>query len=183
MATRPETTTSPQPPADPPALSRRVEDQLCFALYAASRAITSLYRPMLERLGLTYPQYLIMLALWERDGPSVRELGTALQLDYGTLSPMLKRMELAGLVRRERRAEDERSVRVLLTDRGRELDACAAHLPTAVAEGMGLDLDAIGALRDTLRALTESVSRATAEVPVAVEEAPGGPTATRSAAR
>jgi MarR family transcriptional regulator, organic hydroperoxide resistance regulator len=141
-------------------LSRRVDDQLCFAIYAASRAVTALYRPMLERLGLTYPQYLVMLALWERDGILVGELAEALSLDYGTLSPLLKRMELAGLIRRERRVEDERSVCITLTERGRELDACAAEIPPAIAEGMGLDPAGLTGLRDALRQLTESVERA-----------------------
>lgn len=146
----------------PPAaeLSRRVEDQLCFALYAASRAVTALYRPMLERMGLTYTQYLVMLALWERDGLMVRELAERLGLDYGTVSPLLKRMEATGLIRRERRADDERAVRVALTDRGRRLDAFAAHVPSAIAEGMGLEPEDVVALRDALRDLTASVTRA-----------------------
>src|SRR3989442_3417550 len=92
-----------------------LDDQLCFALYAASRAVTAAYRPLLAELDLTYPQYLVMLVLWERGSGTVKELGDALELDYGTLSPLLKRLEAAGLVHRERRPEDERSVRVALT--------------------------------------------------------------------
>jgi MarR family transcriptional regulator, organic hydroperoxide resistance regulator len=142
-------------------ISRTIEGQLCFAIYAASRAVTTLYRPMLERLGLTYPQYLVLLSLWERDDVLVRDLGTSLQLDYGTLSPLLKRMELAGLLRRERSSTDERSVRVMLTDRGRELDACAESVPVAVIRGMGLELSTLYQLRDVLHGLTENVAMAT----------------------
>jgi len=107
--------------ADPNTGSLRLDDQLCFGLYSASRAVTSLYRVVLEDLGLTYPQYLVLLALWERDGRQVRELGADLHLDSGTLSPLLKRLEAAGLVRRERQADDERSVRVSLTEEGTAL--------------------------------------------------------------
>lgn len=141
-------------------LSRRVDDQLCFALYAASRAVTALYRPLLDRLGLTYPQYLVMLALWERDALTVKELGETLQLDYSTLSPLLKRMEVAELVRRERRSDDERSVRILLTERGRALDAEASEVPPVIAEAMGREPEARLALREALRDLTASVSSA-----------------------
>src|SRR3981081_1876070 len=95
-----------------------LEDQLCFALYAASRAVTGLYRPLLEELGLTYPQYLVMLVLWGRGSVPVKDLGATLQLDYGTLTPLLKRLETHGLLRRERRAEDERSGLITLTAQG-----------------------------------------------------------------
>lgn len=93
-----------------------LDDQLCFALYAASRAVTARYRPLLDELGLTYPQYLVMLVLWDRDGSTVSDLGKALQLESSTLSPLLKRLEAAGLLRRERRPDDERSVALYLTD-------------------------------------------------------------------
>ena len=89
-----------------------LDDQLCFALYAASRAVTTRYRPLLDELGLTYPQYLVMLVLWDRDSISVGELGAALQLESSTLSPLLKRLEAGGLLRRERRPDDERSVAI-----------------------------------------------------------------------
>ncbi|MEU2974011.1 MarR family winged helix-turn-helix transcriptional regulator, partial [Nocardiopsis alba] len=85
----------------------RVDEQMCFALYAASRAVTNLYRPLLDPLGLTYPQYLVMMLLWERGECSVKEIGAVLQLDYGTLTPLLKRLETNGLLRRERDPEDE----------------------------------------------------------------------------
>src|SRR5687768_18184170 len=92
-----------------PAPSVTLDDQLCFALYAASRAVTARYRPMLEELGLTYPQYLVMMLLWEQDNQTVGQLGARLALDSGTLSPLLKRLTAAGLVTRHRRVEDERS--------------------------------------------------------------------------
>src|SRR5450432_3856858 len=92
-----------------------LDEALCFALYSASRALTGFYRPQLDELGITYPQYLVLLALWERDGVAVRALAERLRLDYGTLSPLLKRLQAAGLITRERRAEDERSVSVALT--------------------------------------------------------------------
>src|SRR5436305_13731373 len=111
--------------AEPVDLDRLV----CFALYAASRAVINAYRPLLDEVGLTYPQYLVLLVLWQRGPQPVKNLGAALHLDSGTLSPLLKRLESAGLVRRERRAEDERSVLVTLTDAGRELERAARHIP------------------------------------------------------
>src|SRR5688500_19991973 len=102
-----------------PAPSVALDDQLCFALYAASRAVTARYRPMLDEIGLTYPQYLVMMLLWETDHQTVGQLGSRLALDSGTLSPLLKRLTAAGLVTRHRRVEDERSVSIALTDEGR----------------------------------------------------------------
>ncbi|MBK1782739.1 MarR family winged helix-turn-helix transcriptional regulator [Prauserella cavernicola] len=135
-----------------------LDDQVCFALYAASRAVTALYRPLLDDLGLTYPQYLVLLALWERDELTVTDLGRSLQLDSGTISPLLKRLEKLELVRRERRSDDERSVRVALTERGDALRAKAVPLPGLVGDAMGLDGAELDELRDTLRELTESVN-------------------------
>jgi DNA-binding MarR family transcriptional regulator len=135
-----------------------VDEQMCFALYAASRAVTGLYRPMLEELGLTYPQYLVLLVLWDRREVSVKDLVTALQLDYGTLTPLLKRLETAGLVRRERRLDDERAVRVTLTDEGVALRERAIAIPPAIGEAMALDPDEFDRARATLRKLTANVS-------------------------
>src|SRR3712207_4924762 len=104
-----------------PAPSVALDDQLCFALYAASRAVTARYRPMLEEIGLTYPQFLVMMLLWEEDHQTVGQLGSRLALDSGTLSPLLKRLTAAGLVTRHRRVEDERSVSIALTEKGRAL--------------------------------------------------------------
>src|SRR6476660_7433668 len=112
--------------------SLRLDDQLCFALYAASRAVTQRYRPLLDELGLTYPQYLVMLVLWEHGPTTVKGLAESLQLDYGTLSPLLKRLAAAGLVERRRRSEDERSVEISLTSAGEELKRRASGIPQLV---------------------------------------------------
>ena len=144
--------------------SLRLDDQLCFALYAASRAVTQRYnRPLLDALGLTYPQYLVMLVLWERAPTTVKGLAEALQLDYGTLSPLLKRLDAAGFVERRRRSEDERSVEISLTEAGRELRERAAEIPQVIVDSYELDADGFAALRETLRALADSVGAAGAE--------------------
>jgi DNA-binding MarR family transcriptional regulator len=136
-----------------------LDDQLCFALYSAGLALTKAYRPILDALDLTYPQYLVMLCLWERDGPSVREIGARLNLDSGTLTPLLKRLEARGLLRRERDRTDERRVLVSLTEAGRELGTRAAPVPGRVLEASGLsaaeaseERARLVALRDHLQA-------------------------------
>ncbi len=126
----------------------RLDNQLCFAMYSASLAMTKLYKPLLADLGLTYPQYLVMLALWEEDGLSVSALGGELRLDSGTLTPLLKRLEAAGLVARERAAEDERRVHIHLTPAGRKLKARARKLPACVMQATGCSL---GELQDLTR--------------------------------
>ena len=138
----------------------RLRRQLCFALYAASRSAVNLYRPVLEPLGLTYPQYLVLLVLWEHGDTSVKDLGAELMLDSGTLSPLLKRMESAGLVLRARRADDERSVRVSLTPHGRMLRRKVTAVPATIAAAAGLPEADLADLRDRLVALTESISPA-----------------------
>ncbi|WP_199272912.1 MarR family winged helix-turn-helix transcriptional regulator [Streptomyces broussonetiae] len=135
-----------------------LQDQLCFALYAASRSVTTRYRPLLDELGLTYPQYLVMLVLWEQDSVSVRDLGNALQLESSTLSPLLKRLEAGGLIRRERRAEDERSVAVRLTQAGADLREKARTVPLAIGEAMGLTPEQDATAKQLLRLLTANVS-------------------------
>ncbi|GGM12247.1 MarR family winged helix-turn-helix transcriptional regulator [Dactylosporangium sucinum] len=137
-----------------------LDRQVCFALYTASRAVTARYRPLLDELGLTYPQYLVLLTLWERDGRTVKDLGAALRLDSSTLSPLLKRLEAAGLVRRERRADDERSVTVRLTPEGAGLRARAAGLPARLLCADGLDVDELAELRVTLARLTAALTSA-----------------------
>ena len=139
--------------------SLELDDQLCFALYAASRAVTARYRPLLDDVGLTYPQYLVMLVLWERGAVPVKDVAAALQLDYGTLSPLLKRLESAGLIRRERRPDDERSVRLVLTDAGDELRERAKDVPPAMGEAMSLSEEDTAQLRALLRTLAANVSR------------------------
>ncbi|MFD9219562.1 MarR family winged helix-turn-helix transcriptional regulator [Streptomyces sp. NPDC060064] len=135
-----------------------LDDQLCFALYSASRAVTAAYRPVLAELKLTYPQYLVMLAVWERGEVPMKELGAALGLDYGTLSPLLKRLESAGLLRRERRTDDERLVMVAATERGEALRERAERVPTAMGRRYGLTADEADRLRDQLRQLVDRLS-------------------------
>ena len=135
-----------------------LDDQLCFALYAASRAVTGAYRPLLDALGLTYPQYLVLLVLWERRSCPVKDLGAALQLDYGTLTPLLKRLEAAGWVRRERRPDDERTVEVTLTDEGAALRDRARSIPPAISRAMALTAPQTATLRALLRELTDAVN-------------------------
>ena len=142
-----------------PAPSVTLDDQLCFALYAASRAVTARYRPMLEELGLTYPQYLVMMLLWEEDRQTVGQLGTRLSLDSGTLSPLLKRLTAAGLVTRHRRVEDERSVSVSLTDAGRGLRDKALPISEAMIHAIGFDQGQFDELKKQLRVVMERVSR------------------------
>ena len=143
-----------------PAPSVALDDQLCFALYAASRAMTARYRPMLEELGLTYPQYLVMMLLWEEDHQTVGQLGARLALDSGTLSPLLKRLTAAGLVTRHRRVEDERSVAIALTDSGRALRDKAFAISQDMICALDLDVESFADLKQTLNVLTQRVTEA-----------------------
>jgi DNA-binding MarR family transcriptional regulator len=135
----------------------RLDRQVCFALYSASRAATAVYRPVLEDLGLTYPQYLVLLVLWESEPKGVKELGAELGLDSGTLSPLLKRLEAVGLVERRRSGEDERRVAVHLTPAGRELSSKANAIPQRLAEAAGLSDGELEQLRGTLERLTAAL--------------------------
>jgi DNA-binding MarR family transcriptional regulator len=137
-----------------------LDQQLCFALYKASRAVASAYRPALGELGITYPQYLVMLALWERDGRGVRDLGDELELDTGTLSPLLRRLEGRHLVRRERLAADERRVTVHLTEAGVALRERAIAVPPLLASRTGLSREAVAELRSILDRLARTVREA-----------------------
>ena len=136
----------------------QLDHQLCFALYSASLAMTKLYKPLLEPLGLTYPQYLAMLVLWEQDGPMVSALGERLRLDSGTLTPLLKRLEAAGLVLRERAAEDERRVHVRLTPAGRKLKARALAIPACVLQASQCTLAEISELTQQVRTLRDRIA-------------------------
>lgn len=138
-------------------MSLRLADQLCFSLYAASRAVTAAYGPLLAPLGLTYPQYLVMLVLWETDGASVKSIGEALALDSGTLTPLLKRLEAQGHVRRERSEEDERVVHVFLTPEGKSLRARARSIPEKMVACTGVNVAQIAKLREELRKLSETI--------------------------
>ncbi|MEV8125077.1 MarR family transcriptional regulator [Streptomyces sp. NPDC085944] len=135
----------------------RLDQQICFSLNAASRAFGGVYRVVLKELGLTYPQYLVMLVLWEHGELPVKKLGEHLRLDSGTLSPLLKRLEAAGLVRRERSARDERSVEVRLTGEGAALRERAVEVPRRIAVATGLDLTEVRDLRARLDRLTAAL--------------------------
>lgn len=139
----------------------QLDEQVCFALYDVSRAVTRLYGPLLTELGLTYPQYLTMLVLWEADEPtSVGDLGARLHLDSGTLTPLLKRLESLGLVERRRDEADERRVLVSLTDEGQALEDRAVDVPGCVIARMGIDLTTLLTLRDTAKQLSASIEAA-----------------------
>ncbi|HEY8359774.1 MAG TPA: MarR family transcriptional regulator [Ramlibacter sp.] len=135
-----------------------LDNQLCFALYSASLAMTKLYKPLLEALGLTYPQYLVMLVLWEADGVMVSEIGQRLSLDSGTLTPLLKRLEAAGLISRLRDLQDERRVHIRLTPAGRKLKARAAKVPACMAAASRCRLDEIAGLTQQVRALRDRLA-------------------------
>ncbi|TPQ46538.1 MarR family transcriptional regulator [Prosthecomicrobium hirschii] len=137
----------------------RLEDQICFALYGALQAMTRAYKPLLEPLGLTYPQYLVMLVLWERDGLSVGEIGDRLGLDSGTLTPLLKRLEGAGYLKRSRDKADERVVRVVLSRAGDALRGPAADAVRAIGCLIGQPAGDLAALRDGIKALKASLSK------------------------
>jgi DNA-binding MarR family transcriptional regulator len=156
---------------DTPSPSVALDDQLCFALYAASRAVTARYRPMLDALGITYPQYLVLMLLWEQDGQTVGQLGARLALDSGTLSPLLKRLTAAGLVTRHRRADDERSVSIRLTDAGRALEAPACSISGEMIDALALDTAAFGQLKEQLRLITDRVTARAGAPAVAPEPA------------
>jgi DNA-binding MarR family transcriptional regulator len=147
------------PNAKPPTLTHKhalqLDHQLCFALYSASLAMTKLYKPLLAELGLTYPQYLALLALWERDGLQVSELGARLFLDSGTLTPLLKRLESAGLVRRQRSGDDERRVHIHLTTSGLALKARAARVPGCMLQATQCSLGEVDELTQRIQALRD----------------------------
>lgn len=148
------------PSRSPDASPLKLDDFLCFAVYSAGHAFNRLYRPLLDRLGLTYPQYLAMVALWERDDRTVGELGERLGLESNTLTPLLKRLQAMGLIRRERDPRDERVVRLRLTDQGRALEGPACAVPAELLGASGLDLAALTRIRGELATLTAALARA-----------------------
>ena len=145
-------TQEPAAPADPLAL----DQQVCFTVVVAARNVVGLYRPILEPLGLTHPQYLVMLALWQHAPLSVKRLSELLQLDPGTLSPLLKRLEAAELIARRRNADDERQLAVELTDRGVALRERALQVPPAVVERLGMPIEELQALHASLTRVIEA---------------------------
>jgi DNA-binding MarR family transcriptional regulator len=135
-----------------------LDNQLCFALYSTSLAMTKLYKPLLDELGLTYPQYLAMLVLWERDGLMVSELGERLFLDSGTLTPLLKRLESAGLIARIRALDDERRVHIMLTAAGRKLKAKAQKVPGCILSASQCSIPELVQLTRQLRGLRQRLA-------------------------
>lgn len=136
-----------------------LDELLCFALYSANNAMGRLYRPLLARHGLTYPQYLVLVALWQGDAQKVNDLGTALNLESNTLTPLLKRMEAADLVQRRRNPQDERSVIVSLTTKGRALEAEAAEISRCILQASGDDLADLIELRTKIQQLAERLNK------------------------
>jgi DNA-binding MarR family transcriptional regulator len=131
----------------------QLDSQLCFALYSTSLLMTKVYKPLLQALGLTYPQYLAMMVLWERDGLTVGEVSSRLLTDPGSLTPLLKRLEAEGLLTRTRSKEDERVVLLRLTEQGRALQQKALTVPGCILEASGLDIKKVQALQGELLAL------------------------------
>ena len=138
----------------------KLDSMLCFAVYAAGHAFTRFYKPRLDALGLTYPQYLVFLVLWERDGLTVKALGDKLFLDSGTITPLVKRLEARGLVQRQRDTADERMVRIMLTEAGRALREQALAIPLAVGTALGGDAAAGAAMRRDLEQLRQRLDAA-----------------------
>lgn len=143
--------------SDAPSL--KLGDFICFSLYSASHAFTRVYKPLLDRLGLTYPQYLVMVLLWERDGQSVGQIGEQLFLESSTLTPLLKRLEAAGHVRRERNPADERQVLIRLTDSGRDLKDQTVDFFEHLTQAVGMGLEEITELRDNIQRLRANLNR------------------------
>lgn len=138
----------------------RLDDFLCFAVYSAGHAFNRLYRPLLDRLGLTYPQYLAMIALWETDDVTVGDLGRRLGLESSTLTPLLKRLQALGLIDRVRDSQDERQVRIRLTEAGRALYAPACAVPVELAQASGMTPEEYMRIRDGLDTLRHALERA-----------------------
>lgn len=142
----------------PPLVPLDLDSQLCFALYSTSLAMTKTYKPLLDRVGLTYPQYITMLVLWERDGLTVKELANRLSLDSATMTPLLKRLEAQGFVKRLRGVEDERQVHIRLTENGRALKEAITHIPADIYCASGSDAHMMINLRDELVKLRASLT-------------------------
>ena len=140
-----------------------LDNQICFAVYSTAHAFNRVYKPLLDKLGLTYPQYLVMLALWERDGVPVKDIGERLILDSGTLTPLLKRLEAAGLVKRTRSTEDERQVLIALTPQGQALKEKARAVPQGILAASACSLGELSAMKKDLVALRDRLNGALGE--------------------
>jgi DNA-binding MarR family transcriptional regulator len=137
---------------------QRLDNQICFAVYSAAHAFNRVYKPLLDRLGLTYPQYLVMLVLWERDDVPVKDIGERLFLDSGTLTPLLKRLEAAHLVRRTRSSEDERQVLIALTAQGHALKDKARSVPQSILAASDCSVSELVAMKDEIVALRDRLN-------------------------
>jgi MarR family transcriptional regulator, organic hydroperoxide resistance regulator len=141
----------------------RLDNQICFAVYSTAHAFNRVYKPLLDRLGLTYPQYLVMLVLWERDGVPVKDIGGRLHLDSGTLTPLLKRLEAAQLIRRTRSSEDERQVLIALTSQGQALREKARAVPPSILAASACSLSELSAMKNQIIALRDRLNAAVGE--------------------
>ena len=141
----------------------RLDNQICFAVYSAAHAFTRFYKPLLERLGLTYPQYLVMLALWERDGVPLKDIGERLFLDSGTLTPLLKRLEAAQFIKRTRGTEDERQVMIALTPQGHALKEKARTVPSSLLQASACSIAELSAMKNEIVALRDRLNEVVGE--------------------
>lgn len=142
-----------------PADYLKLDKQLCFALYSTSLAMTKLYKPLLEKLGLTYPQYLVMCILWERDGLALKDIAEQLHIDSGALTPVIKRLEAQGLLQRQRQPDNERTLEIDLTSTGQALREQAGEIPLQIGMACATSEDEIHQLRDQLQRLRANLSR------------------------
>jgi len=141
----------------------RLDNQICFAVYSTAHAFNRVYKPLLDRLSLTYPQYLVMLVLWERDGVPVKDIGERLHLDSGTLTPLLKRLETAGLIKRTRSSEDERQVLIALTPQGQALREKARAVPQSILAASARSISELSAMKNEIIALRDRLNAALGE--------------------
>lgn len=141
----------------------RLDNQICFAVYSTAHAFNRVYKPLLDRLGLTYPQYLVMLVLWERDGVPVKDIGERLHLDSGTLTPLLKRLEIARLIKRTRSTEDERQVLIALTQEGQALREKARAVPQSILAASACSISELSAMKNQIVALRDRLNAALGE--------------------
>jgi DNA-binding MarR family transcriptional regulator len=141
----------------------RLDNQICFAVYSTAHAFNRVYKPLLGRLGLTYPQYLVMLVLWERDGVPVKDIGERLHLDSGTLTPLLKRLEAAELIKRTRSTEDERQVLIALAPQGQALREKARAVPQSILAASACSLSELSAMKNEIVALRDRLNAAIGE--------------------
>jgi DNA-binding MarR family transcriptional regulator len=144
-------------------LMLRLDNQICFAIYSTAHAFNRVYKPLLDRLGLTYPQYLVMLVLWERDDVAVKDIGERLFLDSGTLTPLLKRLEAADLIKRTRSTEDERQVLIALTQQGQALREKARSMPQSILAASACSIGELSAMKNEIVALRDRLNAALGE--------------------